>query len=85
MDNDVLLLKIKELFDTKIDEVKVLVENLESKIQIVAEGHDTLNTKIDEVKQDTNDLKVSMNTIKDYVIGVDAKLNEHEIMLKRVK
>ena len=114
MDNDELLLKIKDMFDTKVDEVKrhmgVITENLESKIQIVAEGHDILNRKIDSLdkmvntldkKVDAIDKKVddtkhelsvrsdnldkNMEIVRDYVIGVDAKLNEHEIILKRVK
>ncbi|HEY5583517.1 MAG TPA: hypothetical protein VIK78_03390 [Ruminiclostridium sp.] len=103
MDNDELLLKIKDMFDTKVDEVKrhmeVIVENLESKVQIVAEGHDILNRKIDTVDKKIDavdkkvdavdkkveDLKRDMVVVKDYIIGVDTKLNEHEIILKRVK
>lgn len=114
MDNDELLVKIKDMFDTKVDgvkdvfdikvnEVKVLVENLETKIQIVAEGHDilnrkidaidrkvdagldTLNRKIDAVDRKVDGIKNEMAIIKEYVIGVDTKLNEHEIILKRVK
>lgn len=110
MDNDELLIKIKDMFDSKVEEVKrhtsVLVENLESKVQAVAEGHDILNRKIDKVdrtlgevkqnvkvlkqdvevlKQDVKGLKTDMDVVKGYVIGVDAKLNEHEVILKRVK
>lgn len=96
MANDEMLVVIKQMFEQsmgnmenkfgkKVDEVKVIVENLENKIQIVAEGHDILNRNIDEVKQDVKSLKSDMNIVKDYVIGVDVKLSEHEIILKRVK
>lgn len=129
MNNDELLIVIKELFDKKTDEIKqyvddkingqgALIESLHSDIKAVAEGHDILNRKIDEghetlnrkidegysilnrkidgvkedlgkrideVKQDVKSLKSDMNVVKDYIIGVDAKLNEHEIILKRVK
>lgn len=47
MGNDQMFVKIKDMFDAKVDEVKghmqVIAENLENKIQIVAEGHEILN------------------------------------------
>ena len=114
MDNDELLIAIKDMFDEKVEEVKhytgVLVEKLEDDIKAVAEGHDILNRKFDsldkkvdvlntkvdtldmkiyvldkKVDDRTNELKVEMKIVKDYVIGVDAKLNEHEVILKRAK
>ncbi len=117
MNNDELLVKIKDIFDAKIDDsarhTAVLIENLESKVQIVAENYcslyekvdslnekfDSLNEKVDSLngKVDSLTLRVDkhdarfdkldkdMETIKGYVIGVDAKLNEHERILKRVK
>jgi len=89
MDNDELLLKIKDMFDTKVDEVKrhieVISEKLESKVQIVAEGHEISNKKFDALDKKVEDIKNDIAVVKDYVIGVDAKLNEHEIILKRVK
>ena len=81
--------EVKVLFDTKIDEVKrhtsILIENIEKKVEIVAEGHDILNRKLDGVDQDIKSLRADMTIVKDYVVGVDKKLNEHEIILKRVK
>jgi hypothetical protein len=111
VDNDELLVMIKDLFETKIEEVKrhmgVLTENLENKVQIVAEGHELINRKIDnnheilnrkiddsheilirkidDVKLDVKGIKSDMTVVKDYIIGVDAKLNEHDIILKRAK
>lgn len=32
-----------------------------------------------------NSMKKDMPIVKDYVIGVDAKLNEQEVILERVK
>ena len=96
MKNDDLLVVIKGLFDKKTDEIKhyvdekingqgTLIESLRSDIKAVAEGHDILSRKIDAVDKKVEDIKRDMVVVKDYVIGVDAKLNEHEIILKRVK
>lgn len=93
MNNDELLIAIKELFDKKIEEVKnhtgVLLEKFGSDIKTIAEGHDIINRKIDEkaseLKDEISSLKSDMGVVKDYVIAVDEKLNEHDVMLKRVK
>ena len=104
IDNDEMLLVIKDMFEktvrdikkevkNEIEEVKshvgVLVEKLEGDIQVIAEGHDTINRKIDaldqKVEDKTNELKKEIKIVAGYVIGVDAKLNEHEVILKRVK
>ena len=96
MDNDELLIAIKDMFEKKVDEVKVLVENLENKIQIVAKDHGNLDRKFDEVIEDlskkidsvdmkVDDIKNDISVVKKYIIGVDEKLNEHEVTLKRVK
>lgn len=107
MDNDEMLVIIKDMFEKKIDEVKrhtgTLVEDLRRDVQAVAEGHSVLDGKIDNLqkdlsetkqelkeeinglKEEINGLKKDMAIVKDYVIGVDAKLNEHEVILKRVK
>ena len=114
MDNDELLIAIKDMFEKTVSDVKneiagvklhtgTLVEDLRGDIKAVAKGHDTLNRKIDNLRQElkqertetkdelhglkveVNGLKKEMAIVKDYVIAVDAKLNEHEIILKRVK
>jgi len=110
MDNDELLIAIKDMFENKVEEVKqhtgVLVEKLESDVKAIAEGHSILNNKIDEMKEEIlgmkteisgmkteisgmkteiSGLKAETTIVKNYVIGVDTKLNEHEIILKRVK
>ena len=103
MDNDQLLLAIKDMFEKKVEELKVevadvknhmgvIAEDLKSDVKVVAEGHDILNHKIDEVKEEMTVMKTDikkltdeMTIVKNYVIGVDTKLNEHEIILKRVK
>lgn len=100
LDNDHLLLAIKDMFDKKVDEVKsevvevkshmgILVEKLQADIKTIAEGHSTLDRKIEdtgyEIKEELSSLKKDMTTIKDYIISVDEKLNEHEVILKRAK
>ena len=110
MNNDELLIAIKDMFEMKVEEMKrhtgMLVEDLRKDVKAIANGHEVLNSTMDrlEKKVDTLDTKVerletkvdvletkvdiletNMSVVKDYVIGVDAKLNEHEIILKRVK
>ncbi|MDX9872390.1 MAG: hypothetical protein RBT41_08230 [Clostridia bacterium] len=77
----------------------VIVENLKSDIKAIAEGHLDLNRKMDNMQQgmdnmqrgmgniqnDLNMMKQDMGLVKNYIIGVDEKLNEHEMILKRVK
>lgn len=96
MNNDEMLIEIQGMFDKKVDEVKkevkdvknhmgVIAESLRSDIKAVAEGHGIIDKKIDNLSQEINYLKKDMSLVKDYVVGVDRKLNEHEIILKRVK
>jgi cell division protein ZapA (FtsZ GTPase activity inhibitor) len=107
MNNDELLIAITDMFDKKVEEVKlhtgVLVEDLRKDVKAIAEGHSVLDNKIDnlqkemaETKQElkaeirglaikVDGLEKNVSVVKDYVIGVDAKLNEHEVILKRVK
>ena len=100
MNNDELLIAMKEMFDKKIEEVKIhtgiLVENLGNELKAVAEGHEILLRKIDDTKTELNqsinnveiridNLDKNMSIVMGYVIGVDLKLNEHEVILKRAK
>lgn len=89
MDNDELLIAIRDMFEKKTDDLKtyvdekikgqsIIIESLKSDIKAVADGHDTLNRKIDDIAKE-------IKVIENYVIGVDAKLNEHDVILKRVK
>ena len=89
MDNDELLIAIKDMFENKVDEVKnevdevknhmgVLVEKLHDDIKTIAEGHSIIDKKIDNLQND-------MDIVKNYIISVDTRLNEHEVILKRVK
>lgn len=95
-----MFIALKDMFDKKTEEIKqyvddkiqgqsVLIENLQSTVQTIAGGHDTLSKKIDaldkKIDDNTKELKSELKIVADYVIGVDAKLNEHEIILKRVK
>lgn len=100
MDNDELLIAIKDVFEKKVEEVKnevtevknhmgVLVEKLHDDINTIAEGHSILDRKIDNL-QDNIDRKIDnlqkdMDTVKNYVVAVDTRLNEHEVILKMVK
>lgn len=122
MDNDELLIRIKDVFDKKTEEVKdafdkkteelkdafdkkteelkqyvsdkidgqsVLIENLQSDIQAVAEGHEILNRKIDSLNQSVenqvNELKYEIKTISGYITRVDNKVNAHDVIMTRVK
>ncbi len=121
MDNDELLIAIKDMFEKKVEEVKdevqdvkrytgMLFEDLRKDVKAIAEGHSILDSKIDnlqkeltetkkeltgtrreltgtrqELKADINGLRRDIEVVKDYVIGVDTKLNEHDVILKRVK
>jgi CO/xanthine dehydrogenase FAD-binding subunit len=100
MNNDELLIAIKDMFEKKVDEVKqhteLLTEKLQCDIKAIAGGHSILDRKVDnlqselagtkqELKVDINGLKKDMTIVKDYIIGVDARLNDHEVALKRAK
>ena len=107
MDNDELLIAIKDMFEKNIEEVKnevadvknhtgVLIERLEDDIKAIAEGHSVIDRKIDNLEmkvdnlQNNMDRKIynlqkDMDIVKNYVIAVDTKLNEHEVILKRIK
>jgi len=58
-------------------------------IKAIAEGRSILDKKVDGLSRELNETKIELkreiSVVKDYVIGVDTKLNEHEIILKRVK
>ncbi|MCR4436750.1 MAG: hypothetical protein QHH06_14085 [Clostridiales bacterium] len=121
MNNDELLVVIKDMFessmekmekrfDEKLEGIKIhtgtLVEKLEKDIKAVAEGQealtrradsienrlerieqkvDHLDMRVDILEKKTDSIEKNMKVVTDYVIGVDAKLNEHDIILKRVK
>lgn len=122
MDNDELLVVIKDMFestteklekrlDQKINNLGVAVEALRSDVKAVAEGHSLLDAKIDRVEKNLtgkfdrvdakvdqldkkltgkidsvkDELKAEIKIVQTYVIGVDEKLNEHDVMLKRAK
>lgn len=85
-------LHTKEKFEEVKSYTGVLVEDLRGDVKAIAEGHDILNHKIDRLDKRVDGLEgrmtgleVNVAVIKDYIIGVDAKLNEHEITLKKVK
>jgi chromosome segregation ATPase len=118
MDNDELLVVIKDMFesaanklekkfdekidnldqkvnnlDQKINNIGIAVEALRSDVKAIAEGHSlldarinrlegNLNVKIDSVK---DNLKAEIKIVQNYVVGVDEKLNEHDVILKRAK
>ena len=61
------------------------MDNLEQRFDGLERRFDGLEGKVDGLDKRVGRLEKNMNIIKDYVIGVDAKLNEHEIILKRVR
>lgn len=100
MDNDEMMIMIKDMFETSVEKIEkkfdekteevknhmgVITEGLRSDLRAVAEGHSLLNNKIDEVKEEISDIKSEMTVVKNYVIGVDAILNEHETILKKAR
>ncbi len=70
--------------DMKFDESKrymgIIAESIEDKIKIVAEGLSLLNEKVDKNKIETDKRldahDKTLLVIRNYIIGVDAKLNE---------
>lgn len=68
-------------------------------MKLLAEGHGLLNDKVDRLKnrvgglesrvggmeKEMKGMKSDLAVVKYYIVGVDAKLNEHEIIRKRVK
>ena len=81
----------KEMTETKQElkaEIKGLaikVGGLEQKVDGLEQKVGGLEQKVDGLEQKVDGLEKNMTVVKDYVIGVDSKLNEHEIILKRVK
>jgi outer membrane murein-binding lipoprotein Lpp len=74
----VLLNEKMDRLETKVDRLEIRVDRLETKV-------DRLETKVDRLEMRVDRLETEMSTVKNYVIAVDAKLNEHEMILKRVK
>lgn len=66
------------ILNEKMDRLEAKVDRLETKT-------DRLETKTDRLETKVDRLEVNMSIVKDYVIGADTKLNEHEVILKRVK
>ena len=68
MDNDELLIAIKDMFETKLEEVKsevqevkrhtgMLVEDMRKDVKAIAEGHGILDNKIDNLQKEMTDTK----------------------------
>jgi chromosome segregation ATPase len=66
------------LLNDKMDRLETKVDRLETRVDKIDIRLDRLETKVDRLETD-------MSIVKDYVIAVDSKLNEHETILKRVK
>ena len=56
MNNDEILVIIKDMFEKKFDEVKLdmetLIEDLRRDVKVIAEGQSILVRKIDDLKKD---------------------------------
>ena len=64
----------------KKDHLEIILEDIQSKFELVLEGHDALHKKIDTVYQDLGE-KIEMNSFKidalnQKIDGVDARLSE---------
>ena len=66
------------ILNDKMDRLDTKGDRLETKVDKLDIRVGRLETKVDRLETD-------MSIVKDYVIGVDKKLNEHELILKRVK
>lgn len=73
------------ILDGKIESLQKDMTETKQEVFEVKREVSTVKQEILEIKQEIGGLKKDMTTVKDYVVGVDAKLNEHEIILKRVK
>ncbi len=68
MDNDQLLDAIKDMFENAIYDMNrkngILLERMESKIELLAEGHGILNDKLDSLETKLNRLEARMDRIE---------------------
>jgi len=71
--------------ERKVDGLELKVDGLERKVDGLELKVDGLERKVGGLELKVDGLEKNMSVVKDYVIGVDAKLNEHEGILKRVK
>lgn len=71
--------------EIKVDRLETKVDRLDSRVYRLEVKVDNIEKRLDVVENDVKYVKSDMTIVKDYIIGVDAKLNEHEIILKRVK
>ncbi len=73
------------ILNEKMDRLETKVDGLETKVDRLETKVDGLETKVDRLEIKVDGLETNMSIVKDYAIGVDTKLNEHEVILKRVK
>lgn len=66
------------LLNDKMDRLEGKVDKLENKV-------DRLEIKVDRLEIKVDRIETDMTVVKDYVIGVDEKLNEHEVILRKAK
>lgn len=71
--------------DNKVDGLDRRIDGLDNKVEGLDRRIDGLDKKVDGLQVEISDLKKDMAIVKEYIIGVDIKLNEHETILKRVK
>lgn len=89
--HDILFNKMDKLerkvdrLEIKFDGLEIKVCGLERKVDGLEEKVGGLEEKVGGLEKKVDGLEKNMNIVKDYVIGVDAKLNEHEVILKRVR
>lgn len=73
------------ILNEKMDRLETKVDKLETKVDKLEMKVDGLETRFDKLEIKADGLEKDMTIVKEYVIGVDTKLNEHEVILKRVK
>lgn len=89
MNNDELLIVLKDIFEKKVEEVKqytgMLVEKLEGDIKIVAEGHSILNSKLDNLDKKVDNLDKKVDYLDKKVDNLDKRVEFLEKDIKCIK
>ena len=67
------------------DKIDDLEDNMNIKFKSVKKDITGLKQDVTGLKIEISGVKDDMSVVKNYVIGVDAKLTEHEIILKRAR
>lgn len=74
-----------DTMENKVDRMQLKVDHMQLKVDCMQLKVDSMDKRLGAVEVQVKGLRNDMTVVKDFVIGVDAKLNEHEVIIKRVK